>query len=57
LLPPSPGTLEARVGAGVTSTTPIPKAVILFGPLVENVIFRSIEQRTVRRWGMLAWSW
>jgi NitT/TauT family transport system permease protein len=26
--------------------------VILFGLFVENVIFRSIEQRTVRRWGM-----
>ena len=26
--------------------------VILFGLLVENVVFRSIEKRTVRRWGM-----
>jgi NitT/TauT family transport system permease protein len=26
--------------------------VILLGLLVENVIFRAIEQRTVRRWGM-----
>lgn len=26
--------------------------VILFGLLVENVIFRGIENRTVRRWGM-----
>jgi NitT/TauT family transport system permease protein len=26
--------------------------VILFGLFVENVIFRSIERRTVRRWGM-----
>jgi NitT/TauT family transport system permease protein len=26
--------------------------VILFGLLVENVVFRSIERRTVRRWGM-----
>ena len=26
--------------------------VILIGLLVENVIFRTIEQRTVRRWGM-----
>jgi NitT/TauT family transport system permease protein len=26
--------------------------VILFGLFVENVIFRAIEQRTVRRWGM-----
>jgi NitT/TauT family transport system permease protein len=26
--------------------------VILFGLFVENVIFRSIEKRTVRRWGM-----
>jgi len=26
--------------------------VILFGLFVENVIFRSIENRTVRRWGM-----
>lgn len=26
--------------------------VILFGLFVENVIFRGIEQRTVRRWGM-----
>lgn len=26
--------------------------VILFGLLVENLIFRSIEERTVRRWGM-----
>ena len=26
--------------------------VILFGLFVENVIFRTIEQRTVRRWGM-----
>ena len=26
--------------------------VILFGLLVENLIFRSIENRTVKRWGM-----
>jgi NitT/TauT family transport system permease protein len=26
--------------------------VILFGLLVENLIFRTIENRTVRRWGM-----
>ena len=26
--------------------------VILFGLFVENVIFRLIENRTVRRWGM-----
>ena len=26
--------------------------VIMIGLLVENVIFRTIEQRTVRRWGM-----
>jgi NitT/TauT family transport system permease protein len=26
--------------------------VILFGLFVENVVFRSIERRTVRRWGM-----
>ena len=26
--------------------------VILFGLFVENVIFRTIERRTVRRWGM-----
>jgi NitT/TauT family transport system permease protein len=26
--------------------------VIIFGLFVENVIFRTIEQRTVRRWGM-----
>ncbi len=26
--------------------------VILFGLFVENVVFRSIEKRTVRRWGM-----
>lgn len=26
--------------------------VILFGLLVENVVFRAIENRTVRRWGM-----
>lgn len=26
--------------------------VILFGLLVENVVFRAIEKRTVRRWGM-----
>ena len=26
--------------------------VILFGLFVENVIFRTIESRTVRRWGM-----
>jgi NitT/TauT family transport system permease protein len=26
--------------------------VILIGLLVENVVFRTIEQRTVRRWGM-----
>ena len=26
--------------------------VILFGLVVENVVFRRIEQRTVRRWGM-----
>jgi len=26
--------------------------VIVFGLIVENVIFRSIEKRTVRRWGM-----
>ena len=26
--------------------------VILFGLLVENVVFRLLEQRTVVRWGM-----
>jgi ABC-type nitrate/sulfonate/bicarbonate transport system permease component len=26
--------------------------VILFGLLVENLIFKTIESRTVRRWGM-----
>jgi NitT/TauT family transport system permease protein len=26
--------------------------VMLFGLFVENVIFRSVEQRTIRRWGM-----
>jgi NitT/TauT family transport system permease protein len=26
--------------------------VILFGLLVENVVFRAVERRTVRRWGM-----
>ena len=26
--------------------------VILFGLIVENLIFRTIENRTVRRWGM-----
>ena len=26
--------------------------VILFGLLVENVVFRTLEQRTIRRWGM-----
>jgi NitT/TauT family transport system permease protein len=26
--------------------------VILFGLFVENVIFRGIENRTIRRWGM-----
>lgn len=26
--------------------------VILFGLLVENLVFRTLEQRTVRRWGM-----
>ena len=26
--------------------------VILIGLLVENVIFRTVEARTVRRWGM-----
>ena len=26
--------------------------VILFGLVVENLIFRTIENRTVRRWGM-----
>jgi hypothetical protein len=26
--------------------------VILFGLLVENLIFKTIENRTVRRWGM-----
>lgn len=28
--------------------------VILFGLIVENLLFRSIEQRTVKRWGMQA---
>ena len=27
-------------------------AVILIGLLVESVIFRAIEKRTVQRWGM-----
>ena len=27
-------------------------AVILFGLFVEHVIFKAIEDRTVRRWGM-----
>jgi NitT/TauT family transport system permease protein len=35
----------ARVFAGLL-------AVILIGLLVESVIFRAIEERTVRRWGM-----
>jgi NitT/TauT family transport system permease protein len=35
----------ANVFAGLFS-------VILIGLLVENVVFRIIEQRTVRRWGM-----
>jgi len=26
--------------------------VILIGLVVENVIFRTVEHRTVRRWGM-----
>ena len=26
--------------------------VILIGLFVENLIFRTIEQRTIRRWGM-----
>jgi NitT/TauT family transport system permease protein len=26
--------------------------VILVGILIENLIFRSIEDRTVRKWGM-----
>ena len=26
--------------------------LIIFGLFVENVIFRTIERRTVRRWGM-----
>jgi NitT/TauT family transport system permease protein len=26
--------------------------VILFGLIVEHLIFRTIENRTVRRWGM-----
>jgi NitT/TauT family transport system permease protein len=26
--------------------------VIIIGLVVENVVFRSIEMRTVRRWGM-----
>jgi NitT/TauT family transport system permease protein len=26
--------------------------VILFGLLVENVIFKALERRTVERWGM-----
>jgi len=26
--------------------------VILFGLLVENVLFRQLEQRTVTKWGM-----
>jgi hypothetical protein len=26
--------------------------VILFGLFVENVIFKLVEDRTVRRWGM-----
>jgi NitT/TauT family transport system permease protein len=27
--------------------------VMLFGLFVENVIFKTLEQRTVRRWGMV----
>jgi len=26
--------------------------VILFGLLIENLVFKTIESRTVRRWGM-----
>jgi len=26
--------------------------IVLFGLFVEHVIFRTIEERTVRRWGM-----
>jgi NitT/TauT family transport system permease protein len=35
----------ARVFAGLL-------AIILIGLLVESVVFRAIEERTVRRWGM-----
>ncbi len=35
----------AAVFAGLT-------AVIIIGLVVESVIFRNIEKRTVRRWGM-----
>ena len=27
-------------------------SVILIGLVVENVVFRTVERRTVRRWGM-----
>jgi NitT/TauT family transport system permease protein len=27
-------------------------SIILIGLFIENVVFRSIEARTVRRWGM-----
>ena len=26
--------------------------VIVFGLVVENLVFRTLEQRTIRRWGM-----
>ena len=29
-------------------------SVILIGLLVENIVFRTVELRTVRRWGMQA---
>jgi NitT/TauT family transport system permease protein len=28
-------------------------AVVLIGLVVENLVFRTIERRTVRRWGMV----
>ena len=44
-------TLDRAVQRGFTLIE-IMVVVIIIGLLVENVIFRSVEVRTIRRWGM-----
>jgi len=53
-LPPYPHGYENKNQLEVPSVFAGLFCVILIGPAVENLVFRNIELRTVRRWGMQA---